>query len=53
MTTVDIRAQGAVGDGTTDDTAPIQAAIDTVARAGGGTVVVSEGGTYRTSRTMR
>jgi hypothetical protein len=34
-------SHGAVGDGTTDDTAAIQAAINTVAMAGGGSVVLS------------
>lgn len=36
---------GAVGDGTTDDTAAIQAAIDAAEAAGGGAVVLT--GTYR------
>lgn len=34
---------GAVGDGTTDDTAAIQAAIDAVDNAGGGTITVPTG----------
>lgn len=38
---------GAVGDGTTIDTAPIQAAIDTCHTAGGGTVVLPGGRVYR------
>ncbi|MFW5744521.1 MAG: glycoside hydrolase family 28 protein [Spirochaetota bacterium] len=41
--THDIRAQGALGDGRTVDTAAIQAAIDACAEAGGGTVVVPPG----------
>ncbi|MCD0483573.1 hypothetical protein LO771_14515 [Streptacidiphilus sp. ASG 303] len=38
---------GAVGDGTTDDTAAVQAAIDTLAARGGGRVVLPAGGVYR------
>jgi len=40
---VDVRAYGAVGDGTTDDTTTIQAAIDA---AGAGGVVLFPDGTY-------
>lgn len=40
---VDIRSLGAVGDGTTDDTAAIQAAINQTAEAGGGTVRIPAG----------
>lgn len=36
--TADVRSFGATGDGETDDTAAIQAAIDQTAEAGGGTV---------------
>lgn len=38
---------GAVGDGVTDDTAAVQAAIEARAAAGGGRVVVPSGGTFR------
>lgn len=38
-----VKAFGAVGDGVTDDTAAIQAAVDAVATAGGGSVFVPAG----------
>lgn len=38
---------GAVGDGMTNDTAAIQAAIDSCSAAGGGTVIIPGGKTYR------
>jgi len=44
----DIRDHGAVGDGTTNDAAAIQAAIDASHAAGGGTVLVPAGATYMT-----
>jgi polygalacturonase len=47
-TTCDIRASGAANDGTTDNTAAIQAAIESCAGQGGGIVLVDGGGTYVT-----
>jgi len=40
---VNVRRFGAVGDGTTDDTAAFQKALDTVGQAGGGTVYAPRG----------
>ncbi|MFF2651462.1 right-handed parallel beta-helix repeat-containing protein [Streptomyces sp. NPDC058045] len=40
---------GAAGDGTTDDRAPIQAALDAARDAGGGTVIIPGGHTYAVS----
>jgi polygalacturonase len=42
-TLLDVRDFGAKGDGTTKDTAAIQAAIDKAASSGGGTVVIPPG----------
>jgi len=39
----DVRAFGALGDGKSNDTAPIQRAIDESARSGGGVVVLRDG----------
>jgi hypothetical protein len=47
---IDVREHGAIGDGATDDTAAIQAAVD--AAPTGGTVVVPHG-RYRLSRAIR
>lgn len=43
--TLDVRAMGARGDGRTDDTAALQAAVDATARGGG--VVLLRRGTFR------
>jgi hypothetical protein len=40
---IDARDSGAIGDGTTLDTAAIQSAIDSAANSGGGTVVLAGG----------
>lgn len=47
----DVRDYGATGDGSTDDAAAIQAAIDAAVAAGGGTVLFPEG-TYATTATL-
>jgi hypothetical protein len=49
---VSVKAYGATGDGTTNDTAAIQAAIDYVYGAGGGTVYFPPG-TYRVTSIIR
>src|SRR5690348_12168822 len=41
--TCDVRSEGAVGNGTTKDTAKIQAAIDRCSAYGGGTVLLRDG----------
>ena len=48
---VNVKDWGAYGDGVHDDTAAIQAAIDAVQKAGGGTVYVPPG-TYHTSSSL-
>lgn len=49
-TSFDVRTYGAIGDGETDDTAAIQAAIDACATAGGGVVVIPPGTYSLTAR---
>jgi hypothetical protein len=44
--TINVSAYGATGDGTTDDTAAIQAALDAAYTRGGGVVVIPPGGTF-------
>lgn len=41
--TVNVKDYGAVGDGVTDDTDAIRAAIEAVLEAGGGTIFLPEG----------
>ncbi|MET9909698.1 glycosyl hydrolase family 28-related protein [Streptomyces sp. NPDC006476] len=48
---INVKQKGAKGDGTTDDTAAIQACIDAAAAAGGGTVYLPYG-TYRISNSL-
>ncbi|MFC3770440.1 glycosyl hydrolase family 28-related protein [Paenibacillus sp. GCM10012303] len=48
MCVINVKDHGALGDGTTDDTASIQAAINMASTRGGGTVCVP-GGTYMIS----
>jgi hypothetical protein len=55
--TVNVKSYGAIGNGVTDDTAAIQAAIDAVLNAGGGTVYFPDGhylvaGALRTTPTI-
>lgn len=47
-----VRAYGALGDGTTDDSTAIQAAIDDVSSAGDTGLVVFPGGNYRIGTTI-
>src|ERR1043166_7582413 len=48
----DVKLSGAKGDGVTDDTAPIQAALDAAGKAGGGVVFLPPG-VYKTTATLR
>ena len=50
-TVYDVASYGAQGDGTTDDTNAIQAAIDAANARGGGTIVFP-GGTFRITRSL-
>lgn len=43
MTVCNVRQYGATGNGSTDDTGPVQAALDAAAAAGGGVVYVPKG----------
>lgn len=47
MAVYDVLSYGAVGDGTANDAAAIQAAVDACHHAGGGTVLLPAGRTYR------
>ncbi len=47
----DVMSHGATGDGTTDDTAAIQAAINAASRSGGGTVLLPAG-TFRVTSSL-
>jgi len=48
---IDVRGYGAIGDGSTDDTAAIQAALDVVDTAGRGTVYLPTG-TYKITEAL-
>lgn len=47
--TYNIKDYGAKGDGTTDNVAAIQQAINDCSQAGGGRVIIPSGGVYMTS----
>jgi polygalacturonase len=51
--TFNVRTLGAKGDGRTDDTGAIQAALDACGKAGGGTVILPPGSYYSKPLTIR
>lgn len=52
LTGLSVKANGAVGDGVTDDSAAIQAAIDAVSVVGSGAVIFPDGGNYYHATTL-